>query len=78
MLAQYRVTFGADGRHLREVGEPRFFATDYGSPQPFLPVLDETEWPPALQLAPDRPRRSRHDDDAQTPLFTLASEAATE
>ena len=35
-LAQYRVTLEADGRRLREVGEPRLFATDHASPQPFL------------------------------------------
>jgi transposase/transposase-like protein len=31
-LAQYRVTYEADGRQLREVAEPRLFATGHASP----------------------------------------------
>jgi transposase len=76
-LAQYRVAMDTDGRHLREVSEPRFFATDHGSPQPFLPVLEETDWRPARQLAPYRPRRSHIDDEGQTPLFTVDQEIAS-
>lgn len=56
-LAQYRVVVEADGRRLREVHEPRFFATGHASPQPFLAPLDETEWRPAQRLAPYRSRR---------------------
>jgi hypothetical protein len=76
-LAQYRVAVEADGHRLREVGQPRFFATAHASPQPFLVPLDEVEWHPVQQLAPYRPRRSRADDGEQPPLFTLAAEAAT-
>ena len=76
-LAQYWVAFEADGHRLREVAEPRFFATDHASPQPFLVPLDEVEWQPCQQLAPYRPRRSRADDGEQPPLFTLAAESAT-
>lgn len=76
-LVQYRVALGADGRHLREVSEPRFFATDHRSPQPFLPTLEETEWRPARQLSPYRPRKSRADDDGYTPLFSVDQEGAT-
>jgi transposase len=56
-LAQYRVGLEADGRRLREVAEPRFFATRYASPQPFLAGMTEVEWHPAQRLAPYRPRR---------------------
>ncbi len=75
-LAQYRVVLEADGRRLREVNEPRFFATSHASPQPFLPVLEQTAWHPARRLAPDRPRRRRDEGDAQAPLFTLPTERA--
>jgi transposase len=73
-LAQYRVALESDGRRLREVTDPRFFATAHDSPQPFLAPLEETTWHPARRLAPYRPRRRRAEDDAQAPLFTLAKE----
>lgn len=73
-LAQYRVALESDGRHLREVDEPRFFATEHRSPQPFLAPLEETVWIPARRLAPYRPRRRRDDEDVQAPLFTLEKE----
>ena len=76
-LAQYRVAVDTDGSHLREVSEPRFFATNHGSPQPFLPVLEETEWHPARRLPPYRSRRSHIDDEGQPPLFTADQEFAT-
>jgi hypothetical protein len=38
-LAQYRVTLEADGYWVRVVDEPHFFATEYASPQPFLPLF---------------------------------------
>jgi hypothetical protein len=58
-LAQYRLVLDADGRRLREVGEPRFYATGHASAQPFLVPLEETAWHPARRLAPYRPRRKR-------------------
>ena len=74
-LAQYRVALASDGRHLREVTEPRFFATEHGSPQPFLAPLEETVWHPACRLAPYRPRRRHDDEDVQAPLFILEKES---
>jgi transposase len=76
-LAQYPVTLEANGVGLREVGAPRFFPTDHGSPQPFLPDLEETGWQPARRLAPYRPRRQRDANEAQAPLFTLPPAYAT-
>jgi hypothetical protein len=60
-LARYPVAFEADGRRLRDVGEPRLYATGHASPQPFLPTLEETAWHPARRLAPYRPHRKRGD-----------------
>lgn len=76
-LAQYRVIVEADGRHLREVSEPRFFATGHASPQPFLPQLDQTVWNPARRLMSYRPRRRRPDDGGQASLFTVPQATAT-
>jgi transposase len=73
-LAQYRVVLEADGRHLRDVTEPRFFPTDHGSPQPFLPVLEEVRWEPAQRLRPYRARRSRGTAGRQERLFELRAE----
>ena len=53
------VALDPDGRHLREVDEPQFFANRHRSPQPFLAPLDESAWHPARRLAPYRPRRQR-------------------
>lgn len=73
-LAQYRVALEPDERQLREVSEPRFFATVYRSPQPFLPPLDAVEWHPAQRLAPYRPRRARTGARRQDRLFELGEE----
>jgi hypothetical protein len=68
-LAQYRVTLEADGHRLREVGEPRLFATDHASPQPFLPPLAEVEWHPAGRVGPYCPHRKRPNGGQQERLF---------
>ena len=70
-LAQYRVALEADGRRLREVDEPRFFATGHASPQPFLAPLAETAWLAAQRLIPYRPRRSHRAGQPQLPLFAI-------
>ena len=75
-LAQYRVAYEPDGRRLREVAEPRLFATDHTSPQPFLAPLDEVEWHPAQRLAPYRPRRQRRDQGTQERLLVPEPDAA--
>ncbi len=67
-LAQYRVVLEGDGHGLREVAEPRFFATGHTSPQPFLAPFEETTWHPAQRVAPYRPRRQRVEEGCQTPL----------
>jgi hypothetical protein len=75
-LAQYRVAVEADGRRLREVGEPRLFATGHASPQPFLPELEELDWRPAQRLAPYRRRRKHGGGEHQEQLFAVDNEAA--
>jgi hypothetical protein len=75
-LAQYRIAFEADGHRLREVGEPRLYATAHASPQPFLSPLDEVAWHPAQRLAPYRPRRKRDDAAQQERLFDQEGEAS--
>jgi hypothetical protein len=66
----------ADGRRIREVGEPRLYATGHASAQPFLSPLDETEWRPAHRLAPYRPRRKREAEGVQERLFREEQEAS--
>lgn len=68
-LAQYRVTLDEDGHHLREVGEPRLYATGHDAPQPFLPFFDALAWDPARRLVPYRPRRRSVSTEAQGSLF---------
>jgi transposase len=60
-LAQYRVAYEADARHLREVADLRLFPPRRVSPQPFLPRFATIAWHPARRLAPYRPRRRRGD-----------------
>ena len=76
-LARYRVTAEVGGRRLREVDEPRLYATAHASPQPFLAPVDEVEWHPVQRLAPYRPRRTRREEDRQERLFPGADEATT-
>lgn len=70
-LAQYRVALEADGHRVREVDEPRFFATGHASPQPFLPPLEEVDWLAAQRLIPYRLRRPRRAGQPQPPLFEI-------
>jgi len=70
-LAQYQVKLEADGRCLREISEPRLYATRHASQQPFLPSLDALEWSPARRLTPYRPRRQRGSEGTQGRLFEV-------
>jgi len=74
-LAQYRVAFEADGQRVREVAEPRFYATGYASPQPFLAPLEEVAWLAAQRLIPYRSCRRRNGGQPQLPLFAMAEDA---
>ena len=77
MLAQYQVMLGPDPRRFRDVTDPRLFATQYRSPQPFLATLEDVAWQPALQLVSYQTQRRRMIDPAlQPPLFALADRGA--
>jgi hypothetical protein len=77
-LAQYRLTYEADGRHIRAVSEPRLFATRHQSPQSWLPRLEALDWQPARQLSRYRARRIRQRLAAQLLLFPPADESPAE
>jgi putative transposase len=74
-LVQYPVATEADGRRIRDVGAPTLLPHRYPSAQPFLPSLAETEWHPARQLAPYRPRRPKPTGTRQEPLAVDAAVA---
>jgi hypothetical protein len=76
-LAQYHATIAADGLRLKEVDEPRLFATVHASPQPFLPDLAEVDWRPVQRLAPYRARRRRQAGAQQERLLASEPGAAT-
>ena len=73
----HRVATEADGRGLKEVDEPRLYATSHASPQPFLPELAGLDWHPAQRLAPYRPRRPRRNEGKQERLVVPEPDAAT-
>lgn len=74
-LVQYRVALEADGHGLHEVADPRFFATMYASPQPFLAPLEEVAWVAAQRLIPYRTRRLHLVGPPQLPLLAIAEDA---
>ncbi len=74
-LAQYRVSYEPDERHIKALTEPRLFETRHPSPQPFLWDLHGVEWHAALRLRPYRARQKRAPIGVQAPLFRLADEA---
>lgn len=73
-LAQYRVAYEPDERHLRGVTEPHLFETRYPSPQLFRQPLDRIEWHPALRLPQYRARRKREGHGPQARLFPQEEE----
>jgi putative transposase len=77
-LAQYRVAYEPDERHIRAVTDVHLFETRYPSSQPFLPELADMEWQPALRLP--RPARRLHRpraDTRQLPLLDDTQATAT-
>jgi hypothetical protein len=59
-LAQYAVGYGPDPLRPAKVGEPRFFAHRFPSPQPFLLDLSDLPWQPFFRAERYRPRRRVH------------------
>jgi len=70
-LAQYRVAYQPDRRHLREVDDPHLFETPHRSSQPPLWTWGEGEWLCVLRLPAYAPRRPRTGGAGQPPLFVL-------
>jgi putative transposase len=71
-LAQYRVTYQPDKRHLKTVADPHLFETPHRAPQPPLWQLGDGEWLTVLRLSGYAPRTRREGNGGQqAALFTL-------
>jgi hypothetical protein len=68
-LAQYRVTYQPDKRHLKTVAEERRFDTPHRSPQPPLWAWGDDEWLRVLRRPDYAPRRRRAAPYVQGSLF---------
>ena len=75
-LAQYRVEFEPDEKHLRTISDAKLFEHRYASPQPVLWEVPDGEWHKAIRLPPPRPRRTSDKDTM--PLVQLALFEAVE
>ena len=72
-LAQYAVTYAADGHHFAAVREEQRFVTAFQSPQPPLWEPAAGEWLRVLQVPAPRPRHRRRSAAGTQPgLFPLA------
>jgi hypothetical protein len=72
VLARYRVAYQPDKRQLKQVGEPRLFATPHRSPQPYLWALGDGEWLKVLRAPAYAPRQQRRVAvGTQAALFSL-------
>ena len=70
-LAQYRVTYQPNKRHLKAVTEAHRYETPHRSPQPSLWAWGDDEWLRVLRLPPYAPRVARPGAAKQPPLFDL-------
>ncbi len=70
-LAQYRVTYQPDKRHLKAITDPHLLETPHRSPQPPLWAWGEGEWLRVLRVPAYAPRRPRAGGAAQPALFAL-------
>ena len=68
-LAQYRVSYQPDKRHLKAVTDPYLFETPHRSPQLPLWELGDGEWLTVLRLPAYAPRRARPATPLQAPLL---------
>jgi hypothetical protein len=58
-LSQYAVQYQPDDKHLRDIREPRHFATRYRRPQLDLWQTDAVEWHLVKRMPDYAPRRKR-------------------
>jgi putative transposase len=70
-LAQYRVIYQPDKRHLKAVTEPQLFETPHRSPQLPLWTLGEGDWLQVLRVPAYAPRTQRRRAGTQPALFAL-------
>ena len=70
-LAQYRVAYQPDQRHLKAVTPKQLFETPHRSPQPPLWTSGDDDWLPVVRLPASALRRPRPTGAAQPPLFPL-------
>ena len=70
-LAQYKVEYEPDERHIRALTEPHLFPARFAALQPFLwDDLSGVEWRVVLRLHPYKKRRARvQDATVQERLF---------
>ena len=68
-LAQYRVSYQPDKRHLKAVTDSDLFETPHRSPHLPLWELGDGEWRAVLHLPAYAPRRARPAASLQAPLF---------
>lgn len=70
-MAQYRVHYEADRRHVKAIEEPRLFATPHQSQQMPLWTLGEGEWLKVMRLPTYAPQRQHTLLPVQQALFPL-------
>ena len=70
-LAQYRVAYQSDKRHLKGVTKEHLFETAHASPQPPLWAWGDDEWLPVVRLPAYAPRTTRGATAIQLPLFRV-------
>ncbi len=70
-LAQYRVTYQPDKRHLKTVAEAHRYETPHRSPQPPLWAWGDDEWLRVIRLPDYAPRQLRAGSGTQLPLFPI-------
>jgi hypothetical protein len=68
-LAQYRVRYQPDKKHLRGITEPRLFESAFQSPQLSLWELDDAEWLKVIRRPDFAPRQPRQQLPVQASLF---------
>lgn len=70
-LAQYRVAYQPDKRHLKTVTEAHRYETPYRSPQPPLWAWGDDEWLRVIRLSAYASRRPRAGSSVQLALFPV-------
>lgn len=75
LLARYSVVHERDGKHIREVNNPRLAMTQYHSPQLALFELGPDDWLPYMQLPHYTPRKQLPPTDVMQMRLPLVSDS---